>query len=189
MIRRFLFELMYWFRRTPWDTGITPPEVVAYVTQHSPGRAIDLGCGTGTNAMYLAKLGWEVVGVDFSTRAIGVAQRKSRSSGLAVEFQQADVTRLEGIPGPFNLALDIGCFHSLPADRREPYAQRLGEVVAPGGTFLLYAWLPAEGASGISHPSQEEITSLFGPHFEAVDVCQGTEGHRSSAWYTFTQKI
>jgi SAM-dependent methyltransferase len=189
MIRRFLFELMYWFRRTPWDTGITPPEVVAFVDQRPPGRAIDLGCGTGTNAMYLAKLGWEVVGVDFSTRAIGAAQRKAQSSGLAVEYQQADVTRLEGIAGPFDLALDIGCFHSLPADRREQYAQRLGELIAPGGTFLLYAWLPAVGDSGSSHPSQEEITSLFGPQFEAADVRQGSEGHRSSAWYTFTQKV
>src|SRR5881296_1344749 len=50
-------------RRPPWDTGITPPEVERFVASHAPGRAIDLGCGTGTNAVYLARHGWSAVGV------------------------------------------------------------------------------------------------------------------------------
>lgn len=179
---------MYWFRRTPWDTGITPPEVVQYVRQRPPGRAIDLGCGTGTNALYLAKHGWEVVGVDFSKQAINAARRKSRSSQMTVEFRQADVTRLEGIQGPFDLVLDIGCFHSLPVDRRRPYARRVTQLVAPGGTYLLYAWLPSEGDPANSHPSQDEVKSLLGPQLEAVEVVVGTEGWRSSAWYTFTKR-
>jgi cyclopropane fatty-acyl-phospholipid synthase-like methyltransferase len=185
MIRRFLFELMYWFRRTPWDTGVTPPEVVEFVSQQSSGSAIDLGCGTGTNALYLAKHGWDVLGVDFSKRAIRAAQRKTHAKDLAVEFRQADVTRLDGVEGPFDLALDIGCFHSLPLDRRRQYADRVGELVAPGGTFLLYAWLPPEDDSTSSHPSQEEVTSLFGPQLEPVNIIVGSEGWRRSAWYTF----
>lgn len=184
LIRRWLFELMYWFRRTPWDTGITPPEVVEWVDQHPPGRAIDLGCGTGTNALYLAHHGWQVVGVDFSTRAIKSAHRKAGETTLSVEFKQADVARLEGIEGPFDLALDIGCFHSLPVEKRAGYADRLSQLVRPEGAYLLYAWLPPKDNPDDSKPSQAEIERLFGAHFKIVNVDLGTEGDRQSAWYT-----
>jgi SAM-dependent methyltransferase len=178
---------MYWFGRTPWDTGITPPEVVSYVADHQPGRAIDLGCGTGTNAIYLAERGWQVLGVDFSQRAIRTARRKNRGSDLPIEFLQTDVTRLEGVRGPFNLALDIGCFHSLPLDRRRSYAHRLGQLVAAEGHYLLYAWLPGDDPTS-SNPSQEEIKSLFGSNFESINIDLGFEGSRQSAWYTFKKK-
>lgn len=188
MIRRLLFELMYWIRRTPWDTGVTPPEVVGFVAERSPGTAIDLGCGTGTNALYLAERGWRVVGVDFSNWAVRAARRKAQSGGYQAEFRQDDVTRLEGIQGPFDLALDIGCFHSLPVDRRKAYADRLGELVAPGGTYLLYSWLPRDDDSGSSTPSQKEVASLFGAHFEPLAIEIGSERSRKSAWYTFKKK-
>jgi cyclopropane fatty-acyl-phospholipid synthase-like methyltransferase len=182
-----LFELKYWFGDTPWDTGITPPEVVDFVAAYPPGRAIDLGCGTGTNAIYLAENGWRVVGADFSKEAIRTAHRKTRKGDLPVEFHQTDVTRLEGIQGPFDLALDIGCFHSLPVERRQAYAQRLGELVGPGGHYLLYAWLPGQDPDS-SHPSQEQVKSLFGPHFQPINIQIGSEGKRQSAWYHFQKK-
>ena len=182
-----MFEAMYWLGMTPWDTGITPPEVVSFIANHGPGRAIDLGCGTGTNAIYLAEHGWQVVGVDFSRGAIRTARRKTRNNELPIEFHQTDVTQLEGIQGLFDLALDIGCFHSLPAERRQAYADRLGELVASKGSFLLYAWLPGQDPDS-SNPSQEEIKSLFGSHFELVKVDIGTEGSRQSAWYQFKKK-
>jgi cyclopropane fatty-acyl-phospholipid synthase-like methyltransferase len=187
LIRRILFELMYWIGRTPWDTGVTPPEVVNFVANHKPARAIDLGCGTGTNALYLAEHGWQVVGADFSRGAIRTARRKIRDSDLPIEFHQTDVTRLEGIQGPFDLALDIGCFHSLPVDRRQDYATRVGQLAAPNGYYLLYAWLPGDDPSS-SNPSQEQVKSLFGPTFELLAIELGSEGSRHSAWYTFKKR-
>jgi len=64
MIRRLLFELRYLREKTPWDTGISPPELLKYLAESSPGHALDLGCGTGTNAITITKHGWQVVGVD-----------------------------------------------------------------------------------------------------------------------------
>ena len=78
------WDVMYLFKKTPWDTGITPPEIVAVIESGKVpiGRALDLGCGTGTNAMYLAQHGFTVTAIDVSRRAIALAKRKSRSAQL-----------------------------------------------------------------------------------------------------------
>ena len=83
-MRNWSFDLRYLLDQPPWDTEITPPEVVELVEGEgpSPGRALDLGCGTGTNCVYLARHGWEVVGVDFSVLAIRPARRKARRAGV-----------------------------------------------------------------------------------------------------------
>src|SRR2546430_1172357 len=105
LMRRLWFGLWYWMpRRPPWDTGITPPEVERFVASHPPGRAIDLGCGTGTNAVYLARHGWSAVGVDFAGRAIAKARRRTRDAGAPRTFFVWDGAAPEG-PGPFGLAL------------------------------------------------------------------------------------
>ena len=78
------WDVMYLFKKTPWDTGITPPEIVAVIESGKVpiGRALDLGCGTGTNAIYLAQHGFTVTAIDVSRRAIALAKRKTRSAQL-----------------------------------------------------------------------------------------------------------
>ncbi|HZD55845.1 MAG TPA: class I SAM-dependent methyltransferase, partial [Anaerolineales bacterium] len=69
ILRRIFFNLWY-YREPPWDTGISPPELLAFIESHPAGQALDLGCGTGTNVITLARNGWQVTGVDFAPRAI-----------------------------------------------------------------------------------------------------------------------
>ncbi len=92
------WEWMYLFKKTPWDTGITPPEIVAMLESGKVpiGRALDLGCGTGTNAITLAQRGFEVTAIDISRRAISLAKRKARSAQLTdrIRFERGDVTLL-----------------------------------------------------------------------------------------------
>lgn len=129
MIRRLFFELRYLLGRAPWDTGISPPELMRFINSHPAGRALDIGCGTGTNAITLAEHGWNVTGIDFSAQAVARARRKVRSKGMVVDFIQGDVSELENLSGPYDLCLDIGCYHSLPVSIRATYAERLLSLI------------------------------------------------------------
>jgi cyclopropane fatty-acyl-phospholipid synthase-like methyltransferase len=145
IIRRLSFDLWY-LRHPPWDTGIVPPEVGEFIAAHSPGRALDLGCGTGTSCLALARAGWTVCGVDFAPRAIRLASRKAQMSGLKVEFHQGDVTHLprDLFDERFDLILDIGCFHSLAVHEKGTYLQNLERLLSEGGTWLLYGFFTPE---------------------------------------------
>ena len=185
-LRRWFFDLRYLRGRTPWDTGVTPPEVVALVEggKVPPGRALDLGCGTGTNSIYLARHGWEVVGVDFSTVAIRRAKRRARRAGVDCRFYRADVTDLSFLKGPFDLALDIGCLHGLPSEGMERYATELARLVRPGGLYLLYAFTPHPERPVPRGIPPERVRALFAPDF-ALERQEGGADPSGppSAWY------
>ena len=164
------YRLAYQFRRPRWDTGQPLPELTTILEGRSPGRALDLGCGTGTNALYLAERGWHVVGVDFVPKAIERAKSKVRT-GLKVSFLVGDVTRLRaaGVRGPFDLLIDIGCYHGIPEGRRDSYAAEVAAVARPGADFYLIgisdppaAWRVL-GASGIH---ADELRHRFGTTFD-----------------------
>lgn len=183
--RSWFFDFHYLLGRPPWDTGVTPPEVVELIEGGlSPGRALDLGCGTGTNCIYLARHGWETVGVDFSILAIRRAQRKARQAGVDCRFYRGDVTDLAFLADPFDLALDIGCLHSLPLEKRGRYASEVARLVRPGGLYLLYAFTPRPDRSTTRGIAPEEVHSLFAPAF-AVEREEGGEDPSGppSAWY------
>ena len=184
--RSWSFDLRYLLGRPPWDTEVTPPEVVELVEGEGlpPGRALDLGCGTGTNCIYLARHRWEVVGVDFSVLAIRRARRKARQAGVNCQFYRVDVTDLSFPVDPFDLALDIGCLHSLPPEGWGRYAAEVARLVRPGGFYLLYAFTLRLDRSIPRGVAPEKIRSLFAPAF-AMEREEGGEdpsGPRS-AWY------
>ncbi|MBN2084181.1 MAG: class I SAM-dependent methyltransferase [Anaerolineales bacterium] len=181
---RFRYSILYRFH-SPWDTGIPAPELVRTIAGLAPGRAIDLGCGTGTNLLYLAEHGWEITGVDFIGRALAAAKRKLGSRPAA--WLQADVTNLERmrLPGPYDLALDMGCFHSLNRADRARYARGLGRWMKPEGLFLLYAWQP-ENPGDTRGVSREDVTACFAADFHLYQYEQGA-GH-PSAWYYFKRR-
>ncbi len=189
MIRRLRFDLLYRFGRPRWDTGVVPPEIRRLVEEErlAPGRAIDLGCGTGTSAVYLARHGWDVVGVDFSPKAIGRARRRAAEANVAgsARFLVADVTSLSGIETLFELALDVGCFHSVPRDARARYAAGVARVLRPGATLLIYAFvresMPGVGAG--------EVATTFGDSFDMLTVETGVDRGRTSAWHRLRRRL
>jgi 2-polyprenyl-3-methyl-5-hydroxy-6-metoxy-1,4-benzoquinol methylase len=197
MLRRFFFEVQYLSGKPPWDSNITPPEVIDFVASPAAGgRALDLGCGTGTNSIYLAQRGFAVVGVDFSVKAIAAARAKARNANVAVEFHIADVTRLEFLREPFDLMLDIGCLHALDAVARARYAEHLARLTRRNATLMLYAfsprpdaaprhWLPLRNV-GIT---LEQVQQVFTADFVLERVEHGADrGDRASAWYWFRKK-
>jgi cyclopropane fatty-acyl-phospholipid synthase-like methyltransferase len=187
-LRGWFFDLQYLLRRTPWDTKITPPEVVALVEGEilPPGRTLDLGCGTGTNSIYLAHRGWETVGVDFSAVAIRRARRKARRAKVDCRFYQADVTHLSFLKdnGPFDLTLDIGCLHSIPEENWTRYATGVAQLARPGGLYMLYAFTTCSDHPSPRGVTPDQVRSLFDPAFTVERQEGGNDptGPRS-AWY------
>ncbi|MFN2299757.1 MAG: class I SAM-dependent methyltransferase [Anaerolineales bacterium] len=168
----------------PWDTGIPVPELVRILADLPPGKALDIGCGTGTNLLYLARQGWEVTGVDFVPWAIAKARAKLKA--YTPVLLVGDVTELASLelPGPFDLALDVGCFHGLSARGRSKYAAGLAHWVKPGGLYMLYAWQP-EGEEDPNGISRTDIEQVFRAAFSLQRYEQGKG--RASAWYFFTR--
>jgi len=188
MIRRLVYDLWYLLSRPPWDTEISPPELIAFLGSNPAGKALDLGCGTGTNAITMANHGWEVVGVDFSGLAIRKARRKAWKAGVAIKFHRDDVSRLKHVDGTYDLVLDIGCFHSLSPQEREQYAVNLCRLVRPTGTFLLYSWIHMQADNSTAHPLKIEIDKLFLQNFNLISLEHGTDRGRGSAWFTFQRR-
>lgn len=148
ILRRMVFSLWY-FIRPPWDSGISPPELLDFIKNNKPGKAFDIGCGTGTNVVTLAQHGWQVTGIDFAPRAISIARRKIKEAGLSADVLVADVTQLTGIEGPVDFILDLGCFHGLSSADQEKYLSFLDRVCAPACFWLLYGFFkPASGSAG-----------------------------------------
>jgi 2-polyprenyl-3-methyl-5-hydroxy-6-metoxy-1,4-benzoquinol methylase len=187
-LHRWRFAWMYLCRRTPWDTGITPPEVMAFLEESPPGRALDLGCGTGTNPISMARRGWRVTGVDFVPQAIRKARAKAAAAGLAIDFRAADVTALDFLPGPFDYALDIGCLSGLGPGQREQYTAHLARLLRPGAWYMLYAWLPRRWKGRTVGIAVDEVEALLTAAFKKEKVVMGEERGFGSAWYWYCRK-
>ena len=189
-MRRF-YERAYRAGKTRWDTGIPPPELVEVIEGSNalePGRALDLGCGTGTNAMYLAQRGWTAVGVDFSSHAIESARRKADWVSGAT-FVEGDVTRLSelGVDGPFDLLLDIGCFHSVVPSRRDAYVRQAARVARPGALMMIFAFGPRLRWPGTRRTREPEIRRRFGAAFEVEGVRPGKHPP-GAAWFSLRRR-
>ncbi len=115
-------------------------EAVEGPDRMTPGRALDLGCGTGRSAIYLARQGWEVTGVDLVGHAIDLARRKAEAAHVSARLLEGDVTRLDelSIGRGFELLVDSGCYHAVPMDRRDAYATGVTAVAAPGARLLMF---------------------------------------------------
>lgn len=183
MLRKLWFNLAY-LQKPVWDTGISPQELLDFITTHEPGRALDLGCGTATNVITLAKNGWEVIGVDFSKRAINLARKKAKLNGVNVDLRQEDVTQLDSIENKFDLILDMGCFHSLIPSKRPAYILKIDQLLADTGTFLLYLFFTSTNGSYSPGATDEDIR-FINQTLRMIERKDSSErGIHPSAWLT-----
>jgi cyclopropane fatty-acyl-phospholipid synthase-like methyltransferase len=166
-----VYRVMYRVGFTPWDTGTVPPPLSALIEDSSspePSRALDIGCGTGTQAVYLAQQGWTVTGVELLAQPLKRARARAAAAGVAVEFVQADATRLTAAklaPG-YGLLLDRGCFHGLSDDGRAGYADGVTALAAPGATLLLMSFARNRVLAGPAGADESELVARFSPAWE-----------------------
>lgn len=191
-MNRYLYRLMYWLGMTDWDKGKTPPEVEAvfHSGELPPGPALDLGCGTGAQAIYMAKQGRLAIGVDFVPEAIASARSKARQAGCAelTRFYVGDVTRLDGLDIPrCAFALDMGCFHGLSLDGQRRYAEALAAILIPGGRYLLYVLDPRKELGVSFGMTPEQVREIFEPGFEILRVERGAYWTERSTWFSMAR--
>jgi SAM-dependent methyltransferase len=127
-----------------------------------------------------------VTGVDFAPRAISLARRKLKKAGLQADLQIKDVTMLDGIEGPYDLAFDLGCYHGIFEDLRARYLAQLHRILAPGGFWLMYGGLKSEEDRESSGLTEAEI-DVISSKLSCLSRRDGTDSSRgwSSAWFLF----
>lgn len=160
---------------------------------HPAGRSLDLGCGTGTNTVYLAQKGWDASGVDFVPRAVDVARKKASAAGVSPRLLVGDVTRLTelGLGDGFDLLLDMGCFHSIPDEQRDPYVRGASTVAARGSTLLLFGFIRKNGPGRLGPRGLKpgEIRARFADAWDLTGDQPGRPmGGYDAAWYTLRRK-
>jgi SAM-dependent methyltransferase len=122
----------------PWDTKAPKDNVIAWHDRGwVHGDVVDIGCGLGDNAVYLAKNGHRVTGLDISPTALITAERRAADAGVDVRFAVADATRLDGYTGAFDTVVDSGMFHCLDDDGKRRYAAAVHRATRPGATLLI----------------------------------------------------
>jgi SAM-dependent methyltransferase len=157
------FEAAYRDGTPPWEIGGPQPEIVALAQAGEiVGSVLDVGCGTGENALYLASLGKRVLGVDGAPAAIERARAKAAERGLAVPFLVADALDLAKLHRRVETAIDCGLFHVFSDEERRTYAHSLCEVLAPGGTLHLLCFSDEEPPGpGPRRVSEYELGAAF----------------------------
>jgi cyclopropane fatty-acyl-phospholipid synthase-like methyltransferase len=157
------FEAAYLEGSPPWDIGRAQPELVSLAEAgRIIGRVIDLGCGTGENALYLATSGLDVVGVDASPEAIRQARDKANRPGISVQFDVADVLELDDYRESFDTATDSGVFHVFDDDGRTRYQRSVHGVLHPGGRLFVLCFSEREpGDWGPRRVTQRELRATF----------------------------
>jgi SAM-dependent methyltransferase len=167
-------ELERWQERyregdTPWDSGRPSLELLRVVAEDGivAGPVLELGCGTGTNAVWLACQGFEVTAVDLSPLAIERAERRAREAGVRVRFLVADLLDPPDLGGPYDFFFDRGCYHVVRRENAERYARTLERFTRPGSRGLVLTGNAREPHDpGPPVVSEDEIRRELGGIFD-----------------------
>ena len=173
----------------PWDIGRAQPEVVRIAEAGGfKGAVLDVGCGTGENALELSARGLPVVGVDAAPRAIEKARAKALERDLPAEFLVADVFSLGALGRRFDSALDCGLFHVFEDRERPMYVASLASALQPGGVLHLLCFSDRQpGVEGPRRVTEHELRDSFTDGWEVVEIVATTfvatlPGGEAQAW-------
>ena len=157
----------------PWDTGRPSSELQRVFSQNTirPCRALDLGCGTGTNSVWLAQQGFDVTAIDVAPLAVERAEKLAHAAGVKANFVVADVLDLPDLSGPFEFFFDRGCYHAVRRNAPDEYALAVAQRLAAGARGLILAGNAREPHDpGPPVVTEEEIRDELGSAFHILDL-------------------
>ena len=149
----------------PWDVHQAQPRLMELEALGGfSGEVLDIGCGLGDNAIYLASRGHSATGLDGSPAAIEEARRRAADAGVTVTFDVADATDLSGYEGRFDTVVDSALYHCLDDDRRQAYIAALYRATRPGARLHLADQMPPEALE-----QMREVTERFAKIADLLD--------------------
>ena len=159
---------------TPWDTGEPSSELQRVLVEAgvAPCRALELGCGTGASAVWLAQQGFDVTALDVSPLAIERARRRGADAGASVRFLVADVlSPPDDLHGPFDFFFDRGCYHVVRREDVRGYLQTLRRLTRRGAWGLVLAGNAREPHDpGPPTVDEEQLRAELGSLFDVVGL-------------------
>jgi len=178
----------------PWDTGEPELLLVEFVSSGgvAPGPTLEIGAGTGTNAIWLAEHGFDVLGVDVSPLAVERAHAKMEGRSLRCRFAALDFLAAPPPGGPFEFVFDRGCFHVFDEpDDRERFAAQVAAALAPGGMWLSIIGSTEGPPREVGPPrrSAREVALAVEPVLEIVELRSAEFlGHDAKAWFCLSRR-
>jgi SAM-dependent methyltransferase len=157
----------------PWDTGRPSAELQQVLAQWAirPCRALELGCGTGTNSVWVAQQGFDVTGVDVAPLAVEQAQQRAAAAGVKARFLAADLLHLPDLGPPFEFFFDRGCYHAVRRDAPDAYAPAVAQQLAPRARGLILAGNAREPHDpGPPVVTEQQIRDELGAAFQILDL-------------------
>jgi SAM-dependent methyltransferase len=177
---RKTYRILYALGLLPWDSANVPEPLARFAAAAHAGVAVDLGCGTGAQARYLAGRGWAVTAVDYTPRAVELARRDDPQG--TVTWRVADVTAPAEVDPTGELAdrcdliLDNGCLHGIPAARRTGWASTVQRLAGPRATVLVRAAPPGGRLIGPHGMAEAQLAALLGKAWST--------SRQSGGWYS-----
>lgn len=181
----------------PWDIGRPQPAIARLASEGGfAGAVLDVGCGTGENALHIASLGFSVLGVDVADTALVTARNKASERGIEAAFAAADALHLEPLGRTFQTVLDCGLFHTFDRDERPKYVASLASVAEHDGTLYVLCFSDRGPETGPHPVSQEELRAAFDPGngwrvvaIEAERIQTRFHENGAPAWFAAIKRI
>jgi SAM-dependent methyltransferase len=154
----------------PWAHAEPLLFLAEICSRRKPGKALDIGCGAGTDSVFLAQQGWDVTSLDFVPKALEFTQQRAEKAGVSVTPVEADITQWEP-PAQFDLVVDHGLLHNMDPVRFPAYRECVLKALAPDGEFVLLHWHPrfknqADGEMGPTRVDRKDLKSFFAPELQ-----------------------
>lgn len=156
----------------PWEIGRPQKEFIRLEKEGAfSGEILDVGCGTGENALFLSSKGYKVVGIDFSPTAIKKAQEKGSARRLTAQFQVLDAFKLTDLKQTFDSVIDSGLFHCFSDEQRPVFVSQLSNILRVGGVYYFLCFSEKETRDGGPRRiSKDDIQTNFGKGWSILSI-------------------